>query len=124
MTDNEIINSIVCCLNCDCANCSRNVQTEGYCLDIDYSAVLDLIVRQRTEINRQKAEIEKLKKPKENAKRIIEHCESFPICVGCSFALPSGDCVLEENVPVHWKLDDVKEEMVGEDNEMQNTEAD
>lgn len=62
------------------------------------------------EARRLKAEIEELKKLKENAKRIKEHCEKFPICVGCSFALPNGGCVFEENAPSNWELDNIKEE--------------
>ena len=51
MTDNEIINALECCIDCDCTDCPCNTR-EG-CKDIDYEAMLDLI-------NRQKAEIERL----------------------------------------------------------------
>lgn len=54
MTDNEIIKALECCIDCDCKNCP--CQTEnGHCMEIDETLILDLI-------NRQKAEIEKLKK--------------------------------------------------------------
>ena len=52
MTDNEIIKALECCIDCDCTDCPCNTR-EG-CKDIDYEAMLDLI-------NRQKAEIEELK---------------------------------------------------------------
>ena len=54
MSDNEIIKALECCIDCDCKNCP--CQTEnGHCMEIDETLILDLI-------NRQKAEIEKLKK--------------------------------------------------------------
>lgn len=112
MTDNEIIKALECCANGenkDCVNCVLHSRFSANCIRTLTGNALELI-------NSQKAEIEKLKKPKENAKRIIEHCESFPICIGCSFALPNGGCVFEETSPSNWELDDIKEEMVGEDN--------
>lgn len=112
MTDNEIIKALECCINNNgiCEDChllnKRNSSIE--CTNELMRDALDLI-------NRQKVEIEKMKKLKENAKRIQENCENFPICVGCSFALPNGGCVFEETSPSNWELDDIKEEMVGED---------
>ena len=53
MTDNEIKKALECCIDCDCTDCPCNT-IEG-CKDIDYEATLDLI-------NRQKAELDDLKR--------------------------------------------------------------
>lgn len=59
MTDNEIIKALNCCMNADCINCPRWTDEwySGMCNDF-LKDVLDLI-------NRQKAEIERLEKENE-----------------------------------------------------------
>lgn len=56
MTDNEIIKGLNCCVlpTTDCANCPAYVRGDGDCFDKVKQGALDII-------NRQKAEIEKLK---------------------------------------------------------------
>lgn len=63
MNDNEIIKALDCCINCKCKECPcyKNIEGEMRCTEIDEEEILDLI-------NRQKVEIERLKKnalPKE-----------------------------------------------------------
>lgn len=53
MTDNEIIKILECCANADCKSCPCNIDNH-HCKDIGSQEILDLI-------NRQKAEIDKLK---------------------------------------------------------------
>lgn len=53
MTDNEIIEILECCANADCKSCPCNIDNH-YCKDLESQEILNLI-------NRQKAEIEKLK---------------------------------------------------------------
>ena len=61
MSDNEIIKALECCIDCDCKNCP--CQTEnGHCMEIDETLILDLI-------NRQKAEIENLREENEIYRR-------------------------------------------------------
>ena len=57
MTDAEIIKALKCCLDCNCKECPcyKIVGTEKRCTEIDEEEILDLI-------NRQKAEIERLKR--------------------------------------------------------------
>ena len=72
MTDNEIIKALECCIDCNCKECPccRIIDGGTYCTEIDEEEILDLI-------NRQKAEIESLKK-KNNRK-----------CGTCVFAKPT-----------------------------------
>lgn len=62
MTDNEIIKALECYKNADCMNCPKWSQEwhSGMCNDFLLS-VLDLINRQKAEIERLKAENAKLK---------------------------------------------------------------
>lgn len=55
MNDNEIIKALECCRDCKCKDCPcYNKETDG-CKELDEQDILDLI-------NRQKVEIEKLQK--------------------------------------------------------------
>ena len=55
MTDNEIIKALECCRDCNCEECPccRIILGVTHCTEIDQEEILDLI-------NRQKAEIERL----------------------------------------------------------------
>ena len=59
MTDNEIIKALECCSNADCVNCPKWSEEwySGMCSDF-LPMVLDLINRQRAEIERLQDEIE------------------------------------------------------------------
>ena len=54
ITDSEIIKALECYMDCDCKNCPCQTE-DSHCLDLDEGLILDLI-------NRQKAEIERLEK--------------------------------------------------------------
>ncbi len=54
ITDSEIIKALECCIDCDCKNCPCQTE-DGHCMEKDDALILDLI-------NRQKAEIERLEK--------------------------------------------------------------
>ena len=58
MTDNEIIKALECCKNADCQNCPRWSEEwySGMCNDF-LSDVLDLINRQKAEIERLQGEV-------------------------------------------------------------------
>ena len=80
MTDNEIIKALECCSNdnIDCEECPAN----GLCDNDDYcftGAILDLINRQQAEIERLKAENQSIKYCYERAKSyndtLAESCE-------------------------------------------------
>lgn len=62
MADNEIIKALECCIDCDCKNCPCQTE-DGHCLGIDEVVILDLI-------NRQKAEIDELKATNEDYKHV------------------------------------------------------
>ncbi len=68
MTDNDIIKALQCCINCDCKNCPCKTE-DGHCLEIDEKSILDLIIRQKTEIERLKKPLKKLSK--------IGYCHNF-----------------------------------------------
>lgn len=57
MTDTEIIKALECCRDCNCKECPacRIIDGGTHCTEIDEEEILDLI-------NRQKAEIERLQK--------------------------------------------------------------
>ena len=59
MTDNEIKKALECCVSCDCHNCPFFID-KSYCKDIDLEEVLDLIDRQKAEIERLKKNIDGL----------------------------------------------------------------
>ena len=62
MTDNEIIKALECCLDCNCKECPccRIINGGTYCTEIDEEAILNLINRQKVEIERLKLECYKL----------------------------------------------------------------
>lgn len=62
MTDNEIIKALECCANADCRNCPRwsELWYRGRCADF-LPSVLDLINRQRAEIEELTARNERQK---------------------------------------------------------------
>lgn len=70
MTDSEIIKALECCMDCDCKNCPCQTE-DGHCLDLDEGLILDLI-------NRQKAEIERLKEPLQKLSE-IGYCHNFQL---------------------------------------------
>ena len=53
MTDNEIIKALECCQDCNCKECPccRVIDGGTYCTEIDEEEILDLIKRQKTEID-------------------------------------------------------------------------
>ena len=55
MTENEIRKALECCRDCKCKECPcyKNIEGEMRCTEIDEEEILDLV-------NRQKAEIERL----------------------------------------------------------------
>ena len=66
MTDNEIIKALECCVKgLECKNCPANPHkgNYGYCTSLLLKAALDLI-------NRQKAEIERLEKDSKRLKKV------------------------------------------------------
>ena len=63
MTDNEIIKALECCRDCKCKECPcyKNIEGEMRCIEIDEEEILDLINRQKAEIEKLKAENEVMK---------------------------------------------------------------
>lgn len=61
MTDNEIIKALKCCRDCKCKECPcyKNIEGEMRCTEIDEEEILELINRQKAEIERLEAEIGK-----------------------------------------------------------------
>ena len=57
MTDNEIIKALECCRDGDCKSCTFDECTTGL---LDKGIALDLINRQKAEIEKLEAEVEKL----------------------------------------------------------------
>ena len=108
LSDNEIIKALECCINTDCVNCPNwsGKWYRGMCNDF-LPNVLDLINRQKAEIEELKAivfmdrteAIKNLKAEaiKDFAERLKERCDAPHWCVWLS------------------DIDDVLEEMVGED---------
>ncbi len=75
MTDNAIIKALMCCTNADCLNCPRWSEewSSGTCNDF-LQSVLDLINRQKAEIERLKTETStNLKQWKMISERTKEH---------------------------------------------------
>ena len=60
MTDNEIIKALECCIKHDCGNCPATAMVCGETFDMEYA--LDLINRQKAEIEKLKADIQEAEK--------------------------------------------------------------
>ena len=60
MTDTEIIKALECCLDCNCSECPA-MDEDGNCHETNYSEVLDLINRQKEEIEELTTRNDKLK---------------------------------------------------------------
>ena len=54
MTDNEIRKALECCIDCKCKECPcyKNIDGKMRCTEIDEEEILDLIKRQKGEIER------------------------------------------------------------------------
>ena len=103
MTDNEIIKALEHCMDCDCIGCPNNIRDN--CDGVE-SEVLDLINRQKAEIERL---LQKLQQPQSEA--IKEFAERL------KDRYPYEDSIyLETTYEMFYsEIDEIVKEMVGED---------
>ena len=95
MTDNEIIKALECCRDCKCKDCPcYNKESDG-CKELDEQDIIDLI-------NRQKAEIERLKQNLEEAHiDIKEHFTTFQIEQSEEIKKVKNEIISEFNVRLY-----------------------
>lgn len=104
MTDNEIIKALECCLakeNCEAISCEKCPLEKQYeCRDIMFHQTLDLINRQKTEIERLAKELMKCKLEKEMMYQVAEEIKviaikEFAEQLKKRFYLFNGRCVVD-----------------------------
>lgn len=119
MTDNEIIKALECCITNDCAKCKAYDETYGEIVDCLHTIcrnALDLI-------NRQKTEIERLETEKDNLIRTYAECQAEAvkefvdlaiktICEKVNAPSPSESYIVEKCIEV---IDNLLKEKVGEE---------
>lgn len=115
MTDNEIVKALECCANeLGCKNCPENPHkgNYGFCTDPLIKGAFNLINRQKAEIERLKGWQDLLKAEKHSlikAEAIKEFAERLK-----KYSTYSSD--LSMLVIHYWRIDDLVKEMVGEGN--------
>ena len=103
MTDNEIIKALECCKTPECSNCAKCPQ-QGLgtdCLGELITATLDLI-------NRQKAEIESLIAGQETLQK------ELPKVIKAEAVKEFAEIIVADYPEMEYYLDNIKKEMVGD----------
>ena len=119
MTDKDIIKALECCIKptSDCDNCPLYVKGDGDCINIVKQGALDLINRQQAEIERLKAEaravdkdLQKLDRPliEIRAEAIKEFAEKLKEKAYKPNPYPYIEIVTKDDI------DNLVKEMVGE----------
>ena len=83
MTDNEIIKAVECCLakeNCEVISCEKCPLEKQYeCMDIMFHQTLDLINRQKTDVEQLKKDLMMCKLEKEMMYQVADEIKSVAI---------------------------------------------
>lgn len=76
MTDNEIIKALECCVNVKDVKCNECplIHSEKFCFKVLHETTLDLIDRQKAEIERLEKEIESLNKQYPCVVKMSDYC--------------------------------------------------
>jgi flagellar basal body rod protein FlgC len=132
MTDNEIIKALECCVtNGDCRECALNPKkgNYGYCTGLAIKSALDLITRQKAEIERLRKDSKRLKKVQMQLDDLckmhhIIKAEAYKECIEkVKMEAENATCVYDpdrpqaDNMVYHIsniRLDNLLKEMVGD----------
>ena len=81
LTDNEIVKALECCIDCKCKECPcyKNIEGEMYCTEIDEEEIIDLINRQKAEIERLNIELQSMRSAANSYKWHYETAKSEAI---------------------------------------------